>query len=370
MAYVRKITIEKHRSIERLEVDLTPAADAGRTFRHLILTGPNGSGKSSALELINEALPKITRSHPPQRDCKVELNEPIRDGGQGLIVAFFRAQRLLKINDISGPSKIEWRHILSERSSAAAHAVQYLVNRKVEQSFARDDGDHAAVTAIEAWFNELQRHLAHLLEDPGLSLQFDRKTFSVRLRYVDGREVSFAQLAQGHAAALDIFFELLIQSQAHREEYEAQQLAGIVLIDEIETHLHLRLQELILPFLTEIFPTFQFIVATHSPAVIASVPDAVVYDLGTREATDSADLQGIRYGTLMTAHFGISSDMDLDSTEKLQRLRLLAANQRSADEEQEMTALADMLTGRSRTLALEVWKILNPAPPRTVGGAS
>ncbi len=369
MAYIRKITIEKHRSIERLDVDLTPTAGAGRTFRHLILTGPNGSGKSSALELIYQALPNPMRPSPQQRDCEVELDEPIRDH-RGLIVAFFTAQRKLAMQDISGPSKIEWCRILKRESSAAAHTAQYLVNRKVEQSFARDDGDHAGVTAIETWFSELQGHLAHLFEDPGLSLQFDRKTFSVRLRYSDGREVSFAQLAQGHAAALDIFFELLIQSQAHREEYEAQQLAGIVLIDEIETHLHLRLQELILPFLTEIFPTFQFIVATHSPAVIASVTDAVVYDLGTREATDSADLQGVRYGTLMTAHFGISSDMDLDSTEKLQRLRQLTANQRSADEEQEMTALADMLTGRSRTLALEVWKILNPAPPRTVGGAS
>lgn len=370
MPYIRKITIEKHRSIERLEVDLTPAADAGRTFRHLILTGPNGSGKSSALELIIEALYSAMYGRESSTGCRLELDEKPRLGGQGQLIAFFPAQRLLQVVDPSGPSRIDWATIIQNPSSAASRVVQLIVNRKVEQSFAREEGDQKTVTAIQAWFTDLQTRLAHLLEDPGLSLRFDRRTFSVRLRYSDGREVSFAQLAQGHSAALGIFFQLLIQLQANTEELKLDCSPGIVLIDEIETHLHLRLQELILPFLTEIFPTFQFIVATHSPAVIASVPDAVVYDLGTREATDSADLQGVRYGTLMTAHFGISSDMDLDSTEKLQRLRLLAANQRSADEEQEMTALADMLTGRSRTLALEVWKILNPAPPRTVGGAS
>jgi predicted ATP-dependent endonuclease of OLD family len=75
-----------------------------------------------------------------------------------------------------------------------------------------------------------------------------------------------------------------------------------VLIDEIETHLHLELQEIILPFLCEMFPRIQFIVATHSPAVISSVEDAVVYDLRKREPVSSADLQGIRYGTLMTSH--------------------------------------------------------------------
>ncbi len=368
MAYIRKITIEKYRSIERLEVDLSPG---DRTkFRHLILTGPNGSGKSSALELIHGALPKLTRFPPPTSDCKVELDEPVRDSGHGLIVAFFRAQRLLKIQEISGPAKIHWLSILGEKSPAAAHAVQYLVNRKVEQSFARDDGDQASVAALEAWFAELRGHLAHIFEDPDLVLRFDRKTFSMKLRYGDGREVSFRELAQGHSAALNIFFELLLQSRAHIEEFKAERVTGIVLIDEIETHLHLRLQELILPFLTELFPTFQFIVATHSPAVIASVPDAVVYDLGKREATDSSDLQGVRYGTLMTHHFGIAADMDLDSTEKLQRLRELAGRPRSADESEEMTALADTLSDRSRTLGLEVWKILNPAPQRVSGGTA
>lgn len=366
MAYIRKITIEKYRSIERLEVDLSP--EPGKAFRHLILTGPNGSGKSSALELIHKALLDPEESSTP---CEVELNgDEGGDANDWHITAFFRAQRFLQIGDVSGPLKIDWRSVAGTQGSAAAQAVQYLVNRKVEQSFARDDGDQESVTAIEAWFAELQGHLAHIFEDPGLVLRFDRRSFSMKLRYSDGREVSFQELAQGHSAALNIFFELLLQTQAHREGYQADQVHGIVLIDEIETHLHLRLQELILPFLTEVFPSFQFIVATHSPAVIASVPDAVVYDLGKREATDSSDLQGVRYGTLMTHHFGIASDMDLDSTEKLQRLRELAGRPRSAEESEEMTALADTLSDRSRTLGLEVWKILNPAPQRVSGGTA
>ncbi|MBK7827650.1 AAA family ATPase [Nannocystis sp.] len=368
MSYIRRITIAKFRGIERLDVDLSPRD--GTKFRHLILTGPNGSGKSSALELIHAALPKLTMPAQPSAPCHVGLDEQPHDGGRGQIVAFFQAQRLLRIEEVSGPSKIDWMNILRGRITATQQTVQYLVNRKVEQSLARDDGDQAAVAAIEAWFAELQGHLAHLFEDPALALHFDRKNFTVSLRYSDGREVSFAQLAQGHSAALSIFFELLLQSQAHREEFKREQLAGIVLIDEIETHLHIRLQELILPFLTDIFPTFQFIVATHSPAVIASIPDAVVYDLGKREATDSADLQGVRYGTLMTHHFGITADMDLDSTAKLQRLRELAGRARSAAEEQEMTTLSDTLSERSRTLALEVWKIQNPSPVRALAGAS
>ena len=45
---------------------------------------------------------------------------------------------------------------------------------------------------------------------------------------------------------------------------------GVVLIDEIDLHLHPQWQKLILRDLTEIFPKVQFIVTTHAPAVINS----------------------------------------------------------------------------------------------------
>ena len=46
---------------------------------------------------------------------------------------------------------------------------------------------------------------------------------------------------------------------------------GIVLIDEIETHLHPKWQREIIPMLTTIFPNIQFFITTHSPQVISSV---------------------------------------------------------------------------------------------------
>jgi len=59
--------------------------------------------------------------------------------------------------------------------------------------------------------------------------------------------------------------------------------SAIVLIDEIETHLHVELQKRVLPFLTTVFPNVQFIVATHSPFVMTSLENAIVFDLETKE---------------------------------------------------------------------------------------
>jgi Predicted ATP-binding protein involved in virulence len=51
----------------------------------------------------------------------------------------------------------------------------------------------------------------------------------------------------------------------------------IVLIDEIENHLHPTMQRAILPDLIEAFPNVQFIISTHSPLVVGSVKDSNVY---------------------------------------------------------------------------------------------
>ena len=83
---------------------------------------------------------------------------------------------------------------------------------------------------------------------------------------------------------------------------------GIVLIDEPETHLHLQLQEQVLPLLTSLFPNVQFIAATHSPAVIASIKQATVFDLTTKESRDSEETVGRSYSDLMVSHFGLENE--------------------------------------------------------------
>ena len=83
----------------------------------------------------------------------------------------------------------------------------------------------------------------------------------------------------GYAAVLDIVVDLIIRMESQSDRKFDFSVAGIVLIDEIETHLHLELQRRILDLLTSIFPNIQFILSTHSPFIINSVDNAVIYDL-------------------------------------------------------------------------------------------
>ena len=86
-------------------------------------------------------------------------------------------------------------------------------------------------------------------------------------------------MSAGFAAVLDIVVDLIMRMEKHTGEVFRFDQPGIVLIDEIETHLHIELQRRILPFLTTLFPNIQFIVNTHSPMILQSIENVVIYDL-------------------------------------------------------------------------------------------
>jgi len=75
-----------------------------------------------------------------------------------------------------------------------------------------------------------------------------------------------------------------------------------VLIDEIETHLHLELQRMVFPILTELFPKIQFIVSSHSPFILSSLKNAVIYDLEKGMLVENG-LGGFPYEGIVEGYF-------------------------------------------------------------------
>ncbi|MEO7330368.1 MAG: AAA family ATPase [Minicystis sp.] len=396
MPYLTRVKLDECRNVRGLDIDLSVSTDQNGTnesepakFRHLVLTGPNGSGKSGILEALAAHVDSILHQDPqtmprgsetfwdthpayenaadpasslglgPLTIWREEGSNLARAAGAGeMIFLYLLAKRQAEQREVVGPSKLEIAlEQLRARTQVSPYLLQFLVNKKTEAAFANLDGDRETEARVEAWFATFERSLQRLMEDERLSIEFDRHAFNFVFRR-DGYAFDLRTLADGHAAVLNLLAELLIRVDAIREKRKdfTFEPEGVVIVDEIETHLHLSLQEQVLPFLTETFPRFQFLVATHSPAVIASIPNAIVYDLKAQRQVLSDHLRGVPYGTLMTEHFGISSDIDLDSTEKLVRLRaLLARSSRGPGEEREIGELSAVLSLRSPTLAVEVW---------------
>ncbi|MCK9237358.1 MAG: AAA family ATPase [Thiopseudomonas sp.] len=96
-----------------------------------------------------------------------------------------------------------------------------------------------------------------------------------------GNPINFSQLSQGQKtlAALvgDLALRMLTLNPAMENPLQAQ---GIVLIDEIDLHLHPKLQQSVLLSLTETFKNVQFVVTTHSPHVLSTVDKRCIRKLG------------------------------------------------------------------------------------------
>ena len=72
-------------------------------------------------------------------------------------------------------------------------------------------------------------------------------------------------LSSGESSLLCLFGEILKQADTNRMNIPLQDISGIVLVDEVTKHLHIKLEKEILPKLIALFPNVQFIVSSHSP---------------------------------------------------------------------------------------------------------
>ena len=339
MVFVNLIKLQKVRNLPAIEIPFD-----SETKKHLILTGPNGSGKTTVLNelkeyckgiqtkllihcnhAINEAKTSkyedvfatekgsiyrtvITNQENELRDAStaiISFNDSIAFYSQYLrkeyIICFFDAHRKASFIEPKGPSKIERKNTVEE--SIGKYFVQLLVNLRSRRSFARDDNDTKTVEQIKRWFENFEKALAILLGHSEFVLKFDSVDFNFTIEEKGKEPYHFSQLSDGYSALLSIVSELMLRMSL--EPLATYDKYGLVFIDEIENHLHVELQKKVLPFLTSFFPNLQFIVTTHSPFVLSSIADSVVFDLESQKRyTDFSDYS---YSSIIEDYYGVDT---------------------------------------------------------------
>ncbi|WP_309895942.1 AAA family ATPase [Archangium sp.] len=182
--------------------------------------------------------------------------------------------------------------------------------------------------------------LKHLLESRRMVL--DLAGTELRLPATalsDGYQSMLAWLADllGHA-----FLE-------HGSKAQPKDLRGIVLLDEIDLHLHPHWQRRIVPLLRHVFPHVQFIVTTHSPLVVAGVEAHEIIRLrleGEHVVADQEEPEpGLRTASqLLSTFFDVPFAARQELVEKRRELReLKAANRLSPRERKRLQALEEEL---------------------------
>ncbi|QHS62377.1 AAA family ATPase [Chitinophaga agri] len=362
--FVTSINIDEVRNIKQLQIPLS-----SDERKHLIITGRNGSGKTSLLIAIKLYLNEILSENITATDIQgnyinfkgaingVSLDfsgrqrkivESLRTGK--FIVTYFDSKRLTSFNQPVGINKITLKDQYTFDERVAKEFIQYIVNLKADMSFARDENELEEVKKVDSWFSNFEKALAELFGDPSIQLSFDRKNYNFNVIEKGKEPYTLNQLSDGYSAILSIITELILRMDNRgTRNYDIE---GIVLIDEIETHLHIELQKKILPFLTSFFPKIQFIVTTHSPFVLSSIENTIICDLEKKIVTD--DLSGYSYDTLIESYFEADKYSTVLKNKMQEYERLMAMNSLNDSEKIQLQELKRYIEDIPKFLADEL----------------
>ena len=133
-----------------------------------------------------------------------------------------------------------------------------------------------------------------------------RKGTATMIVEKDGEKLDVNQLSQGEKSLLalvgDIARRLAILNPSLANPLEGE---GVVMIDEVDLHLHPKWQHDLIDKLVATFPNVQFILTTHSPHVISDRNDILLYSLDDGELTEMPNVYGEDANTVLTKIFDV-----------------------------------------------------------------
>lgn len=379
--YLKSIKIDKVRNLSDITI---PIADNEK--RNLVITGKNGSGKTSLLNamihnigyLIEKGdfgeLEKHKKSH------EILLNKAIEGGelnsienheneikridslalaakaGVGLdfnlnsnslkayfeknefIVAAYNANRKFSAQIPAHVENVELKEIYLPNEAPRTELVKYLLDLKMKEALSQTSGKTDVANTIHVWFEKFDGMLKTVFEDDTTKLVFDEESFKFTIQQ-DGKEpFDFNTLSDGYAAVLDIVVDLMMRMEKKSKRSFVFDMPGIVFIDEIETHLHIELQRNVMTILETFFPNIQFVVTTHSPFIISSMDNAVIYDLENKTLVKDG-LSNVPYDGIVEGYFGADA-LSNKLREKFERYKALVKKDTITDADiEEITKL-------------------------------
>ena len=144
-----------------------------------------------------------------------------------------------------------------------------------------------------------------------------------KVRFENGNVASWSELSDGYhvfiALVADIARRAVMLNAFDGADAPAR-VEGVVLIDELDLHLHPRWQRVALPALRSVFPRLQFVVTTHSPQILSSAENRQVrrfFDARLQE--DHVFVEG-RDTNAILREYMLTDDRDTEGTRALQAL--------------------------------------------------
>ncbi len=249
--------------------------------------------------------------------------------------------------DLSSSSFYFWRDLFVNSLRRYYHPVtgyDTMMRKTLEPSFSERANDTIQktiqkLTATKIEIEYVKRHirqftkpfLTHDNEDLAVDdivvasyMENSKEVFTLDFLFCDGHRCMFERLPEGYKRIIAIAFEICYRFYILNKNIIVEQPntnpQGIALIDELELHLHPTLAQESLIRLTQTFPEVQFVISTHSPAIISNLHnDGEVNKIYRLNQDHQADIVDDFYG----AEYGDTLVMSMGSYGRLHELELL-----------------------------------------------
>jgi len=171
---------------------------------------------------------------------------------------------------------------------------------KMEQVSWQKEKKIAEYEAVKQAVSDFMQHM-----EPGVAYRVFYDKQQEELMYERGKEIlPVMSLSAGYQSLVWMVFDIAYR-MAVLNPFMKDNIAktgGIVLIDEIDMHLHPKWQWNIINALRSVFPNVQFIAATHSPILFASAKDVWLIDVDGEEIEYSCSHYGIDINTSLNTY--------------------------------------------------------------------
>ncbi len=253
------------------------------------------------------------------------------------IVAYYGTARLWRQRGAAGPAGgppvDQTEQTDAYRGSLATRTSFVQVGTWLEQVAREAQNEQASGVRSPHHATELlsavRRATDIVLQPSGWArIDWDFLAHTLVAEHSDQGRLPVGLLSDGVRSLLALVVDLAhraVRLNPHLGRNACEESRGIVLIDEVDIHLHPSWQQTVLSLLRQAFPHLQFIVTTHSHLVVSTVPSQCIRILepdGT-VTTPDVQVQGAESPYALSVVFGVDSSPPLDVVHKLAKLRSL-----------------------------------------------